>query len=474
MITTDSVIDALKRFDVDDETLARWEHDLGLRIPVDGAGQKCYSIHHINLFKNVRKHLALGRSMAEVREVLSPLPESSDMMMQDPVSGMSETQFVPISVNREYAASAPLETLDSNETFSETMIVREGADAAGLSQQALSELELQTSLDAIFLHDTVPRVIELEDSGAPKQGVSSSAVIPGSSIKQHTRFATKVQPVVQEGALDALLVPPIDAVASSSMLPAQTSSQALQTVSSSSSSSSRVKSSQNLASQQSGLLSVINRLIDEKELQQKRLIQIEKLNSHLYNANALFQQRLKTVTSELDSLRNSVSDTEVTKLLNDKSKLHKQLLETERLSQHRMLELAQREKEAENLQARLEQMMTRLKNPVQSFDPASFVGDWHEQGQLLNIRFDNFGMNIEPRRNRTFKIPMVPDVLYGNTAVIHTEYCYDANPMWQRRETMTLCHVQEGCLEGELLTEYVLDGVPVAQAVYKLTCQQLR
>jgi len=222
------------------------------------------------------------------------------------------------------------------------------------------------------------------------------------------------------------------------------------------------------------MLSVINRLIDEKEAQQKRLIQIEKLNSHLYNANALFQQRLKTITTELETLRGSVSDSEVTKLLNDKSRLHKQLLDIERISQHRMLDLAQREKEIEALQTRTQQLESQLQNPVQSFDPVRFVGDWHEQGQLLAIRFDNFGMNIEARRSRTFKIPMIPEQLYGNTAVIHTEYRYEANPMWQRRETMTLCLVQEGQLEGELLSEYVLDGVPVAQAVYKLSCQKLR
>ncbi|MEB3205763.1 MAG: MerR family transcriptional regulator [Vampirovibrionales bacterium] len=485
MVTTDLVLDALKRFDVDAQTLTRWEDELGLSIPVDASGQKCYSIHHVNLFKNVRKHLALGRSMTEIREVLSPLPEVSELAWQQEDSSLKQTPLIPVSVNRENAYSSRIQWSFSPEALACEETVLQEPELKRAVSQALSEVDIESSLDLIFareataslLHQPETATEESQTAEPEVQASNPDAVIPGSSIKHHKRFVTKLPsstsqhdvPSVMEEDAPGGILPEVPLPVFDGMSPPSH----WRYLERGAVSLSRTVASANLPAHQSGLLSVINRLIDEKQVQQKRVVQIEKLNSHLYNANALFQQRLKTLTSELDSLRNSVSDTEVTKLLNDKSKLHKQLLETERVSQHRLLELTQREKDVESLETRMEQLLFRIENPMHSFDPACFVGDWQEQGQLLCIRFDNFGMNIEPRRSRTFKIQMVPEQCYGNTAVIHTEYAYDANPMWQRRETMTLCHIQEGHLQGQLVADYILDGVPVAQAVYQLNCQKL-
>ena len=104
--------------------------------------------------------------------------------------------------------------------------------------------------------------------------------------------------------------------------------------------------------------------------------------------------------------------------------------------------------------------------------PGRFIGNWMETGELLEVEYDNFGINIENERARLFRISEPPERVFVNSAVIHTSYQYETNKLWRRNETLLVTMVDNDTLEGELISEYVLDGVPVAKAAYKVTCRR--
>ena len=84
----ETAIDALRRFDIEEHDLRNWERELGLDIPVNIDGEKEYSPHHVNLFKNVKKHLTLGKTLDDIRKLvaLPPLEESSRIKEKSPLS----------------------------------------------------------------------------------------------------------------------------------------------------------------------------------------------------------------------------------------------------------------------------------------------------------------------------------------------------------------------------------------------------
>jgi DNA-binding transcriptional MerR regulator len=91
--TVESTIAALEKYDIDPQTLAEWERELNLTIPMDETGHKRYSPHHINLFKNIRKHLALGRSLSQIRDMVTLPP--SDQAKPTGKPGVYVTQPSP-------------------------------------------------------------------------------------------------------------------------------------------------------------------------------------------------------------------------------------------------------------------------------------------------------------------------------------------------------------------------------------------
>jgi len=64
------VLETLGRYKIDEQEVSEWENTLGLDIPVDPNGNKLYSKQHLNLFKNIKKHLLLGRSITEIKKLL--------------------------------------------------------------------------------------------------------------------------------------------------------------------------------------------------------------------------------------------------------------------------------------------------------------------------------------------------------------------------------------------------------------------
>ncbi len=345
MFTVDTVLDSLKKFDIDEKTLQEWEKELGLEIPVDEYGRRQYSPHHINLFKNIKKHLALGRTMDEIKKIIS-LP--------------------PVSESRPKA------------------------------------------------------ITRLQSPGVSK---------PYASVPRRPLAAVSPERSAQ-------------------------------------------------------VLQVIEKLVGEKDNLHRKLIETEKLNSHLYNANNMFHRKVKELSGVVTSLKDQINENRNFKLLDEKSRLHAQLIESEKNLSLKQKEVESVQKELDQLreqyrelelvlQSRITDLEGQLDRATRNFDPDRFRGDWEEQADLLEIEYDNFGINIETARSRVFRISEVPERTFGNTAVITTQYEYENNKLWKRMETLIATHVADNRLEGELLVEYVIDGVPVAKGAYRVTCKRI-
>lgn len=343
MFTTETALESLRKFDIDETTLEEWEQDLGLSVPVDEYGRKQYSPHHINLFKNVKKHLALGRSLEQIKKIIS-LPPTQDARLQT------------ASLNR-------------------------------------------------------------------PNGLKSYASVP-------KRATFQAQP-------------PIPTTASGS---------------------------------DEGLMDLLNRVLAEKDQLQKKLMETEKLNSHLYNANSMFHRKVKEMTQQIAGLKtfigqmqDKLKDNSNLKLLDDKNKLQKQLLDAERVNQTLEHELESKRNEIQSLQGKVEQAENRFNDMMENFDTSLFVGEWYETARLLEIMYDNFGINIETDRTRSYRIAEPPERIYGHTAMVTHHYEYETNNLWKRTEHLSISYVNTHRMEGELLAEYLLDGVPVAKAAYRVS-----
>lgn len=348
MFTTETALESLKKFDIDEQTLREWENQLGLAVPVDEYGRKQYSPHHINLFKNVKKHIALGRSLEQIKQIIS-LPPTK--------------------------ASKP---------------------------------HVPTSLDT-----------------------------PASLKKPYASLPNR--PTLQK----------------------------------------------NTQGRDSGLVELVNKLVSEKDQLHKKLMETEKLNSHLYNANTMFHRKVKELTHQITSLKSFIGqvqtkmkenskDNQNLKLLDDKAKLQKQLLDAEKQGQSKEHELDIKQRELNMLNDQMKGLQERLSNVLENFDANLFRGDWLESGSLMEIIYDNFGINIEPERSRIFRIAEKPARNYGHTAVITTYYEYETNNLWKRTENLIISYINDNRLEGELVADYILDGVPVAQAIYRVVYNRKR
>lgn len=346
MYTVETALDSLQKYDIEERDLAGWEATLGLQIPVDEYGRKSYSPHHINLFKNVKKHLALGRTLDEIKNIIS-LP--------------------PISSSRPEAAPAV-----PNQTYAST---------------------------------------------PQKPTVSSPANVAINSVQQ----AAKNGNGLSKGNADKVV-------------------------------------------------ELVNRLAAEKDHLYKKLIETEKLNSHLYSANNMYHSKLKELNENVNSLKGQLRQDETFKLMDDKSRLHKQLLAAEKVIHDREKEIISLQQGISTLREQINFLEERIQSLTKGFAAELFCGDWMETGHLLEVVYDNFGINIESERMRLFRISQKPERIFGNTAVITTTYQYENNNLWKRNETLTVCWIDDNTLEGEVSAEYILDGVPVAKTIYRVTC----
>ncbi|MEB3287918.1 MAG: MerR family transcriptional regulator [Vampirovibrionales bacterium] len=364
MLTADATLDALKRYDINEADLATWEAALGLEIPTGGAGEKIYSPHHINLFKNVKKHLALGRTLEQIKSIII-LPPASD------------------------AIAKPL-------------------SSAGISA---------------ILQEKDPQTQQRERQNGASTSSGKPPVIKSQPINAKSPYAS-------------------------------------------------VPQSQRPHTGGVEVVELVRKLTDEKDHLYQKLLETEKLNSHLYSANNLYHRRVKELELSMETLKKQLPFDENVKLMNDKAKLHKQLIEAEKKNGEYELELKQSQHAVLDLNQALTRLNQRLSEANNPMDPSLFCGDWMEEGRISEIVYDNFGINIESERVRLFRVSKAPERVFGNTAIITTHYQYESNPQWSRQETLVATYMPaDQSLEGEVTAEYILDGVPVAKAIYRVHCK---
>jgi DNA-binding transcriptional MerR regulator len=373
LYTVDTALEALKKYDIHESDLLAWEKSLRLEIPVDEYGRKQYSPHHVNLFKNIKKHLALGRTLEEIQEIIN-LP--------------------PIEASKpQEQAHSPAMAFSGGGTFNPA----HSAPGATTGPQTLSSPEAPT---------------------APAKVLQKS---PYASLPKRPNLRGDA---MGDGAAN--------------------------------------------------VINLVNRLNREKDQLYKKLLETEKLNSHLYSANSLFHNKVREMAGQMTELRKNQNENEKFKLLEEKSRLHKQLLDSERFIQAKREEVQNEKQRNEMMKHHVHQMEDRITALTTPFDAAKFCGDWMETGALVEVLYDNFGINIESERVRLFRISELPERVYGSMTIINTSYHYETNTLWKRNESLMVSYVDEQTLEGELSAEYILDGVPVAKANYHVVCRRSR
>lgn len=362
LYTIETALEALGKYDIREYDLQTWEKALSLEIPVDEYGRKSYSPHHVNLFKNIKKHIALGRTIDEIRQIISLPPLESS---RPQAVGAASRTSPPVAPQKPQPPA-----------------IREEAG------QAITEAEPPARSKSLY-------------ASTPKRAFASGSGDSGAS----------------------------------------------------------------------GVINLVQRLNQEKDQLYKKLLETEKLNSHLYSANSLFHRKVREMTLQMNQMRENFNEHEKFKLMDDKARLHKQLIEVEKLNQYKQEEILHQKLQNENLRQQLKRLEERIAVLTAPFDAGRFCGDWMENGVLVEVAYDNFGINIEPERMRLFRISEPPTRLYGAMAVIGTSYQYETNNLWKRDETLLVSCTDEEMLEGELIAEYILDGVPVAKAIYRVTCR---
>lgn len=504
MYTVDTTLESLKKYDITETDLMDWEKSLGLDIAVDAYGRKQYSPHHINLFKNVKKHLALGRTLNEIRQiiVLPPLlqsrpqvkasneqistapeknlPHSSQVQNLVDESALSPSQsvHVPMTVSSSEVINAS--AIPSEKPAFDPIIALAASSSASVSpahrvQDFISELKEPANRS---LPDT-PSISELDKANIPALDKSPYASAPKIPTVQHqpesvpTNQTASIHP-----AANISQVSQVNPAQNANPIPKKLVEPSVSPAPSSTSVPNPIPSHPSMQAPgnkgASEALHLVQRLSQEKDQLYKKLLETEKLNSHLYSANSLFHKKTNEMSRQINQLRENLNENERFKLLDDKARLHKQLLDAERNTHSKQEEIQARIQENSALKDELQHYKHRVQMLSAAFDADKFRGDWMEAGRLVDVLYDNFGINIESERVRLFRISDTPNRRYGRMAIIHTNYQYETNNLWRRDETLAVAYSDEDTLEGELTAEYILDGVPVAKALYRITCRRHR
>jgi DNA-binding transcriptional MerR regulator len=468
LYTVDTTLESLRKYDITETDLLDWEKSLGLDISVDAYGRKQYSPHHINLFKNVKKHLALGRTLNEIRQiiVLPPLLQSrpqaktnNEQAADSPMNlAPSEIPAASSISNRETSAFDPISALAASSSASVT--------SAQKVQDFITELDNASSLPL----PESPTISEFENNSLPSMDKSPYASTP--------KTPTVHQPVASNSVASSNINPTSDQTVNATPLQNKIPNQTTSATQTSIPTPNPIPIHPSIQAPSnkgaSEVVHLVQRLTQEKDQLYKKLLETEKLNSHLYSANSLFHKKTNEMSRQINQLRENLNENERFKLLDDKARLHKQLLDAERNTQSKQEEIQARTQENSALKDEIQHYKQRIQMLSAAFNPDKFRGDWMEAGRLVDVLYDNFGINIESERVRLFRISDTPNRRYGRLAIIHTNYQYETNNLWRRDETLAVAYSDEDTLEGELTAEYILDGVPVAKALYRITCRRHR
>ena len=516
-----TAVESLRLYDMDETECAQWETSLGLTIPTDEQGVKRYSPLHIKLFQNIKKHLSLGRTLDEIRHLIVLPPgdvlTASTPRPQQPTasSGMtspfstSAAQVMPRTVHSDrypiieeeppfyeesgYApdsyeaalygsdAYVPTEGFESEESPWE--VVESASYMIESDSPVGTELDPMMEIKAVGLQTPEPARSDwehqLEDvnqtlaqqpsstqsalSARLKQELSGEIsmmglVAPADPENSDAAITLFDVSVAKRQPLSSSMQKKINRFASVPSSPLQSATNTI--ASRADANTSLSVASAKVTGQQGDMLLLVDRLMTEKDDLMTKLQDMEKLNAHLYQTNGLYQKRIDEMNQLIASLQKQLDVHDNVRLLSEKTELQKQLIQLE--SQHNA---------ADKTIAQLSQQIDYLDGCIQNkTHPQLFIGHWLEEATLKAIDFDNFGVNIEPERSRLFTINSAPERIYASTAMIEVSYDYQANTLWKRQETLIAVLMDENRIEGELIAEFVLDGAPVARAIYSVVC----
>lgn len=559
-MTSSTIQDTLAKYDIHPQQLRDWEDALGMNIPTDAQGNKLYTRQHLNLFKNIKKHIALGRSLAHIKQIISlpPAQESQPVernvkqawghapslqKVKTPVAQVAATTVTnPLPLHADAVLPLSLESEALLESFKESAeTVMHPVEATLLSEpidspETPNRLDLEATLQAEFRSDVqnefpeitsdpfevspdadVPSpeiIVEAHASIQALEDVLSEPISIEATPAQEPVVSVEEAPIQSPNQSDTVIHASLaDAIKSSpspqhvsewSFTPAIMSPQALvesikanavnatpvfETV------EAPVMPKQNsivekrsteasptqylsaplavLHEKQEHSLQIVDRLLTEKDALQTRLVEAEKLNSHLYNVNNLFNKKVKELTTLIKKMKHTYNENDLMKLMDDKAKLQRQLLDAEKdkLDAQRQAERAKDDQKY--AQAAQKYLADELKSQRQGFAGSRFLGDWRESLKLREIQYDTFGLNVEEERSQHRLIDSVPTRIVGNVAFVTTRYAYPDNTLWQRLETLTIVYMEENKAQGELQVDYILDGIPVCRAIYTANLERI-
>jgi DNA-binding transcriptional MerR regulator len=450
LTTIETVLEALKKFDIDEQTLHSWESELGLTIPQDSEGVKDYSSHHINLFRNVKKHLTLGRTLAQIRQLLLlPASETSERtVLKKILDDQTASKLTLEHPVKQPAVRQPEPRETTLEKHTPMIDLTFPENQATSAQQDPSHIVVPSfgRMPSIDLSES-ESTHQLDSSPVPMRAEQPTPEMTA-SLKAYASLPQKM------GLQDVAI---IESEADAGFYHTETPTEI---------------PVEKVNPEKESMIMLIERLVSEKDHLNDKLTETEKLNSHLYNANNLFHRKVKELTSQIATMKDQLKEDVSLKLMDDKAKLHLKLIESEKQLQQQDRELETNRRELAALREKIQLLDRRVKGILDQFNPNEFCGDWTENAELLEVAYDNFGINIEKTRTRRFRISQVPKRTFGNTAIITTQYDYETNALWKRTETLVMTYIAEGRMQGELVAEYFLDGVPVAKNIYTVTCDR--
>lgn len=420
------LVEALQPYQIKEKDIREWEAQLGLEIEVED-GIERYKPQHVQLFKSVKKQLSLGRTLQEIKSLLV-LPARKDSIASPvkPELRVPE-ELKPTSVTLKNPTSNPSKYVVKAKTNIPAM-----PSTPTLQPEAPEEPSLLMNLPAPVVDPPPLRVL-------PDVDILELEQPSHLSIPNTQKAATGV-------------------------------TEQLKRLSNPQMSFEKALSEADSTSQHAGMLILIDRLVNDKDDLTAQVSELSRYNAHLNKVNLFYKRQLTDLENDLKSTEKRLQDLEKTldarvRLYrqDDKARLQQQVIEAEKAS-------AMSEHDAR----RLRQELGAVKNQFDDMaNPNRFIGTWLETGTLRKVHFDTFGINIPESRSRLFRLTQAPERVYGQTAVIETQYDYRTNTLWKRLETLTVSlHPTDSTMMGELVVEYLLEGKTVAKASYGLSCQK--
>jgi DNA-binding transcriptional MerR regulator len=441
------------------QELHQWETALNIQLPLNEAGEKHYSRQHLNLFRNIKKHLTLGRSLREIACLIklppvaysspkAPAKAAHATMPQAPKATAKAPQLPKVVLEPKVPAATPTVAAEVSTPPAPTSHVQQALQGAlaQLSQSA----DFNTQVMAASFSQSAQTVAQVETVAQHTAAGTSVPSVPHAITALNSQLGQALQQAISAEAAPAPLTTPAKALAT--------------------------QKQQRTPQEGTAPVALLEKVLGEKDALQHKLIEAEKLNSHLYNVNHLFNRKVKELDERIAELQKTHQPEQQIQMLQDKAKLQQQVMEVERQKVALQQEATALQQQVRQLQQALSTTTQQLQGLSTQFSPKTFVGVWHEALTLKAVVFDTFGLNVEAERQHYRHIETIPSRVVGNASFITTHYSYPENPLWQRMETLSVVALpqntpQEGnthlVLKGELLVDYAMDGTIVCRALYE-------